>query len=73
MSDTANPVTKLSQTNIHQFFSPVSAEEARTANANHGVADTSQSHSHNANISYLMTAHQNLKLGDLEVISRSFG
>ena len=37
MSDTVNSVTKLSQTSIYQFFSPVTAEEARTANAEHGT------------------------------------
>ena len=33
MSDIVNSVTKLSQTIISQFFSPVTAEEARAANA----------------------------------------
>ena len=42
MSDIVNSVTKLSQTIISQFFSPVTAEEARTANARTKNANISQ-------------------------------
>ena len=42
MIDIVNSVTKLSQTSISQFFSPVTAEEARTANARTTNANVSQ-------------------------------
>ena len=42
MSDIVNSVTKLSQTIISLFFSPVRAEEARTANARTTNANISQ-------------------------------
>ena len=45
MSDIVNSVTRLSQATISQFFSPVSAEEARTANARSTNAETSFSQS----------------------------
>ena len=41
MCDIVNPVAKLSQSTISQFFSPVSADEARTANARTANADLS--------------------------------
>ena len=41
MSDIVSSVAKLSQSTISQFFSPVSADEARTANARTANADLS--------------------------------
>ena len=52
MSDLVKSVAKLSQTVISQFFSPVSGDEARTANAEAGSrvdSNTSQSESNPTN------------------------
>ena len=55
MCDIVDQVAKLSQSTISQFFSPVSADEARTANADLTANDT-------ANVSQTDVLSQNLRI-----------